>query len=61
MKLIESLENGEAGLDDPLAFRVGLPVVDFGFQQRQEVAFVGLVGEGGFLGKATVGSRTRFR
>ena len=44
LKLIEGLENGEACLEDALPFRVGLLMVDFSLQQRQEIAFVGSKG-----------------
>jgi hypothetical protein len=57
LKLIEGLENGEACLDDAFAFRVVLLMVDPGLQQRQEVAFAGLVALGGLLGKAPVVGR----
>ncbi len=57
LKLIEGLENGEACLNDAFAFRVGLLMVNFSLQQRQEIAFVGLVALSGFLGKAPVVGR----
>ena len=57
LKLIEGLENGEACLDDALAFRVGLLMVNFTLQQRQGIAFVGLVALSGFLGNAPVVGR----
>ena len=57
LKFIEGLENWEACLDDALAFRVGLLMVDLSLQQRQEIAFVGLVTVSGFLGKAPLVGR----
>ncbi len=57
LKFIEGLENWEACLDDALAFRVGLLMVNFSLQQRREIAFVGLVALSGFLGKAPVVGR----
>jgi hypothetical protein len=57
LKLIQGLEHGEVCLDDAFTFRVGFLMVNFSLQQRQEIAFVGLVALSGFMGKATVVGR----